>query len=89
MRQFCEEVLKFLRAEYNDSYKFDIILYKSYGALCNDEAELTITVNQDYKIKLKNNSVQFLLGSYYAQEFIEERGLYRWQKELIDIIEGS
>ena len=89
MKQFCEEVLKFLRAEYNDSYKFDIILLVSHNAFGNAEAELTITVNTDYKIKLKNNSMQFLLGSYYAQEFIEERGLYRWQKELVDIIEGS
>ena len=54
MKQFCEEVLKFLRAEYNDSYKFDIILLVSHNAFGNAEAELTITVNPDYKIKLKN-----------------------------------
>lgn len=92
MKQFCEEVLKFLRSEYNDSYQFDIKCYLVCppGLVRNNErAELTITVSPGYRLVIVNNSLQYLFRCYLNGEFIKEINQYRWQKELIDMIEGG
>ena len=92
MKQFCEEVLKFLRSEYNDSYQFEVKCWLSCppGLVRNNEkAELTITMSPCYKLVIVNDSMQYLFGRYRDGEFIEERNQYRWQKELVDMIEGG
>ena len=93
MRQFCEEVLKFLRSEYNDSYQFEVKCWlcapPRLGVLNNEKAELTITMSPCYRLIIVNENMQYLLGCYLSGEFIEERSQYRWQKELIDMIEGG
>lgn len=92
MKQFCEEVLKFLKSEYNDAYQFEIechlvvppqILPNKY------RAELTIKMNPGYNLKIVNESMQYLFGYYLSGEFLKDREQYRWQKELIDMIEGG
>ena len=88
MKQFCEEVLKFLRSEYDDSYGFDIELRRARPPIY-DMAELTITVSPNYKLKIVNDSMQYLFGWYINKEYLGERNQYRWQKELIDMIEGG
>lgn len=88
MKQFCEEVLKFLRLEYDDSYQFEVecrIARPSIGEM----AELTITMNPGYKLKIVNDSMQYIFGWYLSGDYIGERNQYRWQKELIDMIEGG
>jgi hypothetical protein len=88
MRKFCEDVLKFLKSEYNDSYDFNI----EYTAALdhdNDSVKLIIKMCQSYVIKLDEAAMFFVYGWYKAGEHIEERNQYRWQKELIDMIEGS
>lgn len=92
MEQFCEDVLKFLRSEYDDKYGFDIELYRVMpdGLIRNNErAELTVSMSPYYKLKITRDSMDYLFGWYLNGEFIEERNQYRWQKELIDMIEGS
>lgn len=92
MKQFCEEVLKFLRSEYNYTYQFEIKhqLNKPTNFLpTSAEVVLTITVSHGYKIVVTNDSMQYIFSWYVNGEFIKERNQYRWQKELIDMIEGS
>ena len=87
MKQFCQEVLKFLESEYDDSYRFEIE-YRIARPPIYEMAELTIIYSPCYKLKIVNDSMQYLFGWYINGEFIKERDQYRWQKELIDMIEG-
>ena len=92
MKQFCEEVLKFLRSEYNDSYQFEVKCWLASppGLVRNNEkAELIISISPGYKLCIVNDSIQYLFGWYLNGEFIKERNQYRWQKELVDMIEGG
>ena len=88
MEQFCKEILEYLRSEYEDSYLFNIELRRARPPI-GDMAELTITMSQDYRLKLVNDSIQYLFGLYISGEYLGERNQYRWQKELIDMIEGG
>lgn len=87
MNQFCLDVMEFLTSEYNDGYEFNIEVTKSLNA--EDQITLTIRMGRGYYIKADNRSMMFVYGCYRAGEYIGERNQYRWQKELIDIIEGS
>ena len=92
MKQFCEDVVKFLESEYNDSYRFEIKRWVAVPPklVQNPErAELIITINPHYKLTIVHESMWYLFGWYRSGEFIEERHQYRWQKELIDMIEGG
>lgn len=91
--KFCEDVIKFLESEYNDSYRFEV---KRWVAMpCgliqgnNEKAELTIKMGPHYQLVIVNENMQYLFGRYRDGEFIEERGQYLWQKELVDMIEGG
>ncbi len=93
MKQFCEEVLKFLRSEYDDSYQFEVkcwlVCPPRLGVPNNEKAELTIKMRPGYQYVITDHSMQYLFGRYRDGEFIEERDCYLWQKELIDMIEGG
>jgi hypothetical protein len=93
MKQFCEEVLKFLKSEYDDSYQFEVKCWlcapPRLGVPNNDKAELIIRMSPCYKLIIVNENMQYLFSWYLDGEFIEERNQYRWQKELIDMIEGG
>lgn len=90
---FCEDVVKFLESEYNDSYRFEIkrwVVLPSKLILGNNEkAELIIKMNSHYQLIIVDDNMQYLFGRYRDGEFIKERGQYLWQKELIDMIEGG
>lgn len=88
MKQFCEDVLKFLCSEYDDSYQFSIEYHKALNSE-KDIVELAIEVSPRYKIKLNSDIMFCILGWYRNGVYIEERRQYRWQKALIDAIEGS
>lgn len=88
MRQFCQDVLKFLKSEYDDSYRFSIEYYSALDSE-KDTVQLVIEMSPCYKVKLAADAMFFIFGWYRVGEFIEERGQYRWQKELIDMIEGG
>ena len=76
MKQFCEEVLKYLQSEYEDSYLFDIELRKARRPI-DDMAELTITISPNYKLKIVNDSMQYIFGLYIIGEYLGERNQYR------------
>ena len=93
MRQFCEEVLKFLESEYDDSYQFEMRVWTALPAVLtqgnNQKAEITIKISPCYKLIISEDSMQYLFCCYLTSEYIAERNQYRWQKELIDMIEGG
>ena len=91
--KFCEDVIKYLESEYDDSYRFEV---KRWVAMpCgliqgnSEKAELTVKFNNHYSLIVVNENMHYLFGRYRDGEFIEERNCYRWQKELIDMIEGG
>ena len=90
---FCNDVIKFLESEYNDSYRFEIKRFVALpGNLItgnNEKAELTIKFNRCCSLIIVNENMQYLFGRYRDGEYIGERNKYRWQKELIDMIEGG
>lgn len=85
IKQFCVDVLKFLESEYNDSYRFTIELSEQMHS-CT--AELKIKSGGFTRI-IASSYLNYFYELYKHNEFIEERKQYRWQKELIDLIEGS
>jgi hypothetical protein len=93
MKQFCEEVLKYLKSEYDDSYEFEIKCWlcapPRLGVPNNEKAELSIKMGRGYEYILTDKSMYYLFGCYRDGEYIGERNQYRWQKELIDMIEGG
>lgn len=87
MNQFCKDVLDFLHSEYDDSYEYRIERTTSINT--EDELLLTVKICQGYYLKADNRTMMFIYGCYRAGEYLGERNQYRWQKELIDVIEGS
>ena len=86
MRQFCEDILKFLKNEYDESYVFSLERCITLNDV--DAVKLVIDCGH-YKTVLNERVMWYIFGCYRSQEYIGERNQYRWQKELIDIIEGS
>ena len=92
MKQFCKAVLDFLQAEYSDAYKFEIeqrLVTPEYILPDNIKLELTIKISSMYRLIVTNDNMQRLFYLYKQGTFIEERKQYLWQKELVDMIEGS
>lgn len=94
MEQFCKAVVDFLQSEYNDSYSFTVERrmplppsLRGYGT--EEKVELVIKVSPYYKLTIVDDSMHYLYRLYLSGEYIEERKQYLWQKELIDMIEGS
>ena len=87
MKIFCKHVLEFLKSEYSDAYNFKI---EYTATLCGeDTAELQIEVGPKYKIKVSSQYMKYLFDLFCTGDYIQEREQWHWQKELIDIIEGS
>ena len=88
MKQFCKDVLAFLESEYNDSYCFNIEYYSTLDRN-KDSVKLIIESSPRYKTIIDDYAMFCIFGWYRSGDFIEERNQYRWQKELIDMIEGG
>lgn len=84
-KQFCEDVLKFLKSEYNDGYEFNIELKQD---LWSSTVELKIK-SGGFTNTIISSYMSYFFELYRQKEFIEERSQFKWQKELIDLIEGS
>ena len=87
MNQFCIDVMEFLKSEYSDAYEFNMEV--THNVFSEPTAELSIRVGKGYAIKVGNVSMNYLYNLYITGNFIKERGQWEWQKELVDIIEGS
>ena len=72
---FCEDVVKFLESEYDDSYRFEV---KRWVAMpCgliqgnNEKAELSIRYNNHYSLVVVNENMQYLFGWYLTGELCD------------------
>ena len=93
VEQFCKDVIDFLQSEYNDAYQFKIHRYialpPQFKPFNKARVELHINIGKHYVLKIVNDNMQYLFDLYKSKEYIKDRKQYRWQKELIDMIEGS
>ena len=93
MGDFCKSVIDFLQSEYNDGYSFRIERYMAlppeFRPFNKERIELKIDISPIYKITICDASMRYLFKLYLEGEFLEDRKQYMWQKELVDMIEGS
>lgn len=93
MGSFCEKVIDFLQSEYNDGYSFKIERYMAlppeFRPFNKERIELKIDISPRYRITICDDSMRYLFKLYLEGEFLEDRKQYKWQKELLDMIEGS
>lgn len=87
MREFCKQLLEFLQSEYGDGYDFQCDVFND--VTCGEDAQLEINFSSSYRVIVGRNSMKYLFGLWKSNRYVEERNQYLWQKELIDIIEGS
>lgn len=94
MNQFCKDVIDFLMSEYGDAYEYHIEKHITLPPYLDPngfstKVELWVKFNPCYTLKIVNENMQYLFSLYNAGEYIQERKQWQWQKELIDMIEGS
>ena len=87
MEQFCKDVIRFLKSLYSDEYYFEIEVGPATGLI--DDITLRIETDDNYVRVINGGATQYVYALYRLGGYIEERNQYAWQKELIDIIEGS
>lgn len=85
MEYFCEDVIYFLASEYDNTYHFEI---ENNPVGLIDDITLRITTDNYVKV-IDGGAMQFIYALYRLHAYSKERNQYTWQKELIDIIEGS
>lgn len=89
--QFIKSVKEFLNNQYDDSYKFKVerhIALSNKFAPFNKERIVLKIFYKDEKIPTIHN-IEHLYRLYESCYYYPERGEFAWQKELIDMIEGS
>ena len=87
MNQFCKDVIEYLQSEYNDGYQFELIAHQGINGL--RDTELRIKMGPQFTKIIEKTSMNYIHILYHKQKFNKERNQYTWQKELIDMIEGS
>jgi hypothetical protein len=74
IKQFCKDVLKFLKSEYSDSYTFEIELTEQrYSCV----AELKIKT-QGFTRIIHSSYLNYFFELYRHQDYIEERKQFKW-----------
>ena len=88
VRQLAMEVLEFLDSQYDRNtfkFRFDV----SYSFDSDEEIWLNVCDKDGNVIKVITNNFLKHIFNIRPMEYIEERKMWLWQKELIDEIEGS
>ena len=90
--QFLEDVEVFLHSQYPEEYEFEtksyIALPPQFAPFNKTRMELVIN-SKPYKKIIVNENMQKIYEMYKTGYYYPERGEFEWQKELIDMIEGS
>ena len=86
--QLAKEVLKFLDSQYGKN-TFDFKFNVSYNFDADEEIWLNVCDKDGNVIKVITNNFLKYIFNVRPMEYIEERKMWLWQKELIDEIEGS
>ena len=84
MTTFEKDILAFLTREYQDAFVFKLERIEPAKDL-----ELTITYNSCFCKKIENKYMAFIQSLWVTSAKEPGQNLYSWQKELVDIIEGS
>ena len=88
MEQFCEDLIEFLKSQYSDTFYFDVTVCPTIDGL--RDIELRIVMDTYSSTKTINSKVMDNIYRLYKSGlYYPERGEFAWQKELIDMIEGS
>jgi hypothetical protein len=88
VKQLAKEVLEFLESQYDRNtfkFRFDV----SYSFDGDEEIWLNVCDKDGKVIKVITNNFLKYIFNITPMEYIEERKMWLWQKELIDEIEGS
>ena len=86
--QAAREVLEFLDSQYDKNtftFRFDV----SYSFDREEELWLNVCDKNGKIIKVITSNFLKYIFNLEPMEYIEERQMWSWQKELIDEIEGS
>lgn len=85
---FMCECVKYLHTQYPDSYTFEI---EAYTGLEYDESfgKMKIFHKGTYIKEIEDSLMQNIFFQWLRPTYIQERQQYDWQKELVDLIEGS
>jgi hypothetical protein len=86
--QIAKEVLKFLESQYGRN-TFDFKFNASYNIDGDVEIWLNVCAKNGKVLKVITNDFLRYIFNITPMEYIEERKMWLWQKELIDEIEGS
>lgn len=92
--QFLEDVKVFLYSQYPEEYEFEtkryIALPPQFAPYYTKYARMELIINsKPYRKVIVNENMQHIYELYKSGYYYPERGEFAWQKELIDIIEGS
>ena len=88
VKQLAKEVLEFLDSQYDRNtfkFRFDV----SYSFDGDEEIWLNVCDRDGKVIKVITSNFLKYIFNIRPMEYIEERKMWLWQKELIDEIEGS
>lgn len=87
MEQFCKDVITFLESEYSDAYYFNLTAHQEITGI--KYIELKIRVDNHYTKIISDKVMEYIYQLYAGSDYLDDRKQYKWQKELIDMIEGS
>ena len=90
--QFLEDVKAFLYSQYPEGYEFETKRYIALPLQFSpfNKARMELVINtKPYKKTIVNENMQHIYELYKLGYYYPERGELAWQKELIDMIEGS
>ena len=87
MEQFCKDLIEFLKSQYDDTFCFDITTYSDISGL--RDIELKIEMSNSYTKIINGSVMDGIYRLYKTGHYYSLRKEFAWQKELIDIIEGS
>lgn len=87
VKQVAKEVLEFLNSQYSDEFKFNFNV--SYSIDGDEELWLNVCDKNGKVLKVITSNFLKYIFNISPMEYIEERKMWLWQKELIDEIEGG
>jgi hypothetical protein len=87
VKQVAKEVLEFLNSQYSDEFKFNFNV--SYSLDGDEELWLNVCDKNGKVLKVITSNFLKYIFNISPMEYIEERKMWLWQKELIDEIEGG
>jgi hypothetical protein len=88
VKQLAQEVLEFLDSQYDrNTFKFRFEVSYSFDG--DEEIWLNVCDKDGKVIKVITSNFLKYIFNITPMEYIEERKMWLWQKELIDEIEGS